>query len=222
MIKSSICAIVCLSVLAGCSSHIAMMQKDKYDTSTALDEIRIELSDLKHTVNNTQVELQILDDKVKHQDTALSKNKVASASTSSSTDQRIAFLEKRLSHIESGQEKLSSELKSLNQHASQTSSALTQYRTKIQSLENEIAAQHKLIEELSDIKSTLSSISQAVKKNSSAAATALSSDTYKVKAGDSLEKIARSYKTTVDAIKKANNLSSNKIMVGQEITIPHD
>jgi len=44
--------------------------------------------------------------------------------------------------------------------------------------------------------------------------------TYIVKSGDSLWKIANSYDTTVDEIKKTNNLKSNFLNVGQELIIP--
>lgn len=41
-----------------------------------------------------------------------------------------------------------------------------------------------------------------------------------VKRGDALEKIARSNGTTVEAIKKANNMSSAKLSVGQVLRVP--
>jgi LysM repeat protein len=43
---------------------------------------------------------------------------------------------------------------------------------------------------------------------------------YTVKSGDSLYSIAGKYDTTVDAIKKANNLTSNTLQIGQVLTIP--
>lgn len=43
-----------------------------------------------------------------------------------------------------------------------------------------------------------------------------------VKKGDALEKIARANNTTVDAIKKANNLTSNKLKIGQSLKVPVD
>ena len=46
--------------------------------------------------------------------------------------------------------------------------------------------------------------------------------TYKVKSGDSLEKIARKHGTTVEAIQKANGMSKgqSRINIGQSIKIP--
>lgn len=45
-------------------------------------------------------------------------------------------------------------------------------------------------------------------------------DTYIVKPGDSLWSIAKKFNVGVNEIKRANNLSSNLINVGQELTIP--
>lgn len=46
--------------------------------------------------------------------------------------------------------------------------------------------------------------------------------TYIVKRGDSLYSIAREFNTTVDAIKDANNLTSNLLSIGQSLVIPSD
>ena len=43
---------------------------------------------------------------------------------------------------------------------------------------------------------------------------------YVVKAGDSLWRIAKNYGTTVEAIRKANNLTGDLIRVGQVLSIP--
>ena len=43
---------------------------------------------------------------------------------------------------------------------------------------------------------------------------------YVVKRGDSLYSIARKYNTTVDVLKKLNNLTSNNLSIGQKLNIP--
>ena len=45
-------------------------------------------------------------------------------------------------------------------------------------------------------------------------------DTYIVKSGDNLYAIARKYGTTIDNLKKINNLSSNLLSVGQKLLVP--
>lgn len=44
--------------------------------------------------------------------------------------------------------------------------------------------------------------------------------TYTVQSGDSLYSIARRYDTTIDQIKKMNNLNSNTLSIGQKLVIP--
>ena len=48
------------------------------------------------------------------------------------------------------------------------------------------------------------------------------SNIYIVKSGDSLYAIAKKYNTTVDEIKKINNLTSNLLSIGQKLTIPNN
>ena len=47
-----------------------------------------------------------------------------------------------------------------------------------------------------------------------------STETYKVKKGDTLYGIAQKYNTTVDELKSLNNLTSNTLSIGQELKIP--
>ena len=45
--------------------------------------------------------------------------------------------------------------------------------------------------------------------------------TYTVKSGDTLYSIARTYNTTVDIIKKLNNLTNNALSIGQTLLLPN-
>lgn len=47
-----------------------------------------------------------------------------------------------------------------------------------------------------------------------------SAKTYVVKNGDSLGKIARAHRTTTQTLRQMNNLSSDKIIIGQKLQVP--
>ena len=71
------------------------------------------------------------------------------------------------------------------------------------------------IKKLNKLSSNLLSIGQVLKIPNGNN----SNNTYTVKKGDSLYSIARNYNTTVDNIKKLNNLSSNLLSIGQILKI---
>ncbi len=56
--------------------------------------------------------------------------------------------------------------------------------------------------------------------NGATVPTAEGDKTYKVKSGDTLSKIAAAHGTTVKAIRSINNLTTDKIKVGQELKLP--
>lgn len=71
---------------------------------------------------------------------------------------------------------------------------------------------------LNNLSSNLLTIGQKLKIK-----TPVASDeetTYTVKAGDTLYAIASKYGTTVDAIKNANNMTSNNLSIGRVLIIP--
>lgn len=216
-IRPHIFSLIAAGLATGCTSHLAMLGKDKYDTQVALDEMRIELSDVKHTLSNTQVEMQILEDRLRSHDTTLQSTKSHTFHLADGADQKIQLLEKRIAQIEKMQDKISSEIRQLSSYASQSTNSFAQFQRKINELESEAQSNSKMIHDLSDLKGTLSSISQAIHKGGGKTSTT----TYRVKAGDTLEKIARGHHTTVELIKKHNGLTSTKIFVGQEIKLPH-
>ncbi|MBQ6687269.1 MAG: LysM peptidoglycan-binding domain-containing protein [Bacilli bacterium] len=79
------------------------------------------------------------------------------------------------------------------------------------------------IKELNNLTANILSIGQTLKisdDNSNVPEVESGEVVYTVKSGDNLYAIARKYNVTVDAIKKANNLSSNLLSVGQNLIIP--
>jgi len=130
------------------------------------------------------------------------------------TETEVKLLEEKLENQESAQkkialleksiDKLTGDLRALTAFATQTTTSLTQYR-------DHIAEIDKKLGEISNLRSTLTQIS----KNYT-----IQEQTYQVKPGDSLEKIARKFQISVETIKKTNHLTSDKIVVGQELAVP--
>ncbi len=109
-------------------------------------------------------------------------------------------MEKKIASLEKTIEKMNTELRALMAYASQTTASLSQYKDHISQID-------RRLEEIGRLRSTLSQLSKSEK-------------THLVKSGDSLEKIARLHAVSIEAIKRENNLSSDRIIIGQELKIP--
>ena len=75
------------------------------------------------------------------------------------------------------------------------------------------------IKSLNNLTSNTLSIGQVLKIPSQ---TNTTTSTYTVKSGDTLYAIANKYNTTVDEIKRLNNLTNNTLSIGQTLKIPGD
>lgn len=185
--------LTCTLFLGGCTSSFTAFRGGH---ETAIDELRMEIADLKHALHGTEVEVKLLEERVES-----SEGNALPARAEETSD-----LKKKIAALERSVEKMSTEIRSLMNHASQTTSSLSAYREQILNIDRKL-------DEIAKLRSTLSQLSQSARSQDS-------SSSYRVKAGDSLEKIARKYQISVDAIKRENNLTSDKIVVGQELTIP--
>lgn len=77
------------------------------------------------------------------------------------------------------------------------------------------------IKRLNNLTSNILSVGQVLKLPTTSSETPSSNTVdYTVKSGDSLYKIANQYNVTVDAIKRANNLTTNTLQIGEVLRIP--
>ncbi len=181
--------LMCTLLLVGCTSSYTALRGNH---DSAINDLRMEIADLKHALHGTEVEVKLLEERME------SEKIPAVSNESAELKRKLALLEKNL-------DKLTGEIRSFTTFSTQTSAALAVYRQQIASIEGKL-------DEISKLRSTLSQLSKT-----SAPAEAPS---YQVKPGDSLEKIARKFQISVEQLKKENNLSSDKIVVGQELAIP--
>lgn len=186
----------------GCSPLISSPYDEKYQLELTLHEVQTNLDDLRHELGSFRSELQIIDSRIRYNEETLTAFKQNGLEKSQARLEHLASeiqsLEKRFSS-RSGE---SEELRHLTAYAKETTAALTQFKSRIEELEKELIAGKRNLDEFARV-TRLSRL-------------------YKVRQGDSLEKIAKFHKTTVEKIKKLNSIEQDLIVVGQELKIPSE
>ncbi len=212
--------IVILLVLGSfwsCSPLASTADEKQHQEELTLHEIQTNLDDLRHDLNRFQTELSISDDKMRYQEKCLSSLKEQELKELKNLyHQLLDRLDKEthaLRAVESEQYTTNHTLNALAEHAKDTNSALVQYKKRCKELEKQIAKQQSAFQEVAKIRSYLEEMIEESRKNDP-------HTVYRVKAGDSLEKIARTFHVSVESIKEVNGLSKDVIIVGQELKIP--
>ncbi len=206
-------------VLQACSPLKSSSKDEKHQMELTLHEMRTGLDDLRHDLHCFQTEINILEGKIKHNETTLSYLK--QSQNQSQIDplmDRVKTLEKKLDDLEKISLNKTSDIKKLRSHADEVTSAFTQYKSRIYELEKEILSQNRKFDEIAKFKVTLEQMTNTLRDNYGVP----TFKTYKVKAGDSLEKIAKTYNTNVEELKKINSLDQDLIVIGQELKVPED
>lgn len=205
-----------LVLAAGCSPLKSSPHDEKHQLELTLHEVQTNLDDLRHDINCFQTELQILDGRIKYNENALTTLKQQDLEKQQLRLEQLIgqlqALEKRFSSSEKNRETTAQEFHQLTTHAQETSTALTQFKDRIEELEKELISGQRRFEELAKLKTNIETLAKSLKNSDY--------KVYKVRPGDSLEKIAKLHKTGVDKIKQANGLQQDLIVVGQELKIP--
>lgn len=205
MILRACFALLCL-IAAGCSPLHTSPHDERHQWELTIHEVQTNLDDLRHDINCFQTEMQILDGRIKYFENALASLKQQDLEKQQSRIEQLSLqiqaFEKKWGTAEKRNEVAGKELEGLTKYAAETTTALSQFKGRIEELEQELFSQSK----------KMGTLAKSLKPNDM--------QSYKVCAGDSLEKIAKTHNTTVEKIKKLNQLENDKIVVGQELKIP--
>lgn len=214
-IKKSLFFSSLLFLTASCSPLKSSPNDEKHQLELTLHEVQTNLDDLRHDINCFQTELQILDGRIKYYENTLSSLKHHDLEKQQAKiDQLIAqvqVLEKKWLSLENGQKDDLEQLQNLSAHANETTAALSQFRNRIDELEKDIFSQNRKFDEVAKLKGHIEILAKSFQSKYKV---------YKVKAGDSLEKIARINQTSVEKIKELNELNQDLIVIGQELKVP--
>ena len=203
----------CLT-LASCTSVNNSSKGEKQQIEISMHNLRTDIEELKHDLNTQQMQLGIFEGKLVHIDDIIDSLKIESNEKQKSALEELQYhlssIEKKLEHFETKQKEILTDLSQLESHANHTTKALGQYKEKVKEFEQTLALHTDIIKEFGQIKQHLPS--QDTQK--------ASLSRYKVKAGDSLQRIAKNHNTTIEELKRVNHLRDDLIIVGQELIIP--
>ena len=229
LLRKTIPALIVAGMAFLCPQMIHSAQKNwdyANDMNTTLREVRDSLDDLKHEVSNHEVEIRTFDEKLNNQGTTLDSLRQqildATQANKEMVKSNVNSQETKMTNIETLTKGLVADFKLLKTHANDASTSIEQFEQRISRLEKTIEVQNRNI---ANLQSALTSIASAfdVKESvpsASGSDSSSGSKKYRIKPGDSLEKIARNNGTTIKAIKELNRMSGDKIVVGQSIELP--
>lgn len=159
-------------------------------------ELQLEVTELKHQIRTLKVDIQLMEEKVDAQ-----KNPELFADCKA--------LQLRIQRQENTINGLSSEIKNMERSIQQ----LLEHQKKT---ERQLNAHESRLQNVSELKNTLANLLKKMH------ASTTKKQSYRVQAGDSLEKIAKLHRVSVETIKANNKLTSDTIFIGQELQISHD
>lgn len=202
------------------------------DLTSVLRQLKTGLADLKHEMGNHESEIRIFENKLQSQESAFEHlRQQLSEDVESQRDfvrasninleGKTETLDQSIRNMEALIRSLMADFRQMKTQANESVTALGQYKQKISELESLLQTQSQHMRNLEAALQSMMEVWQA--KEAAREIAHKSSEalkTYKVQPGDSLEKIARGQKISVQALRDANQLNNDRIIVGQTLKIP--
>ncbi len=197
---------ICLSILllSSCGAIKSTSEVDRHKMEMAVNKLRTEIEEIKHDLNTYHIEHHVLDGKLVDQQEMIAKLESKDAKIEQiqidKLKKSLEFMKKKQATLSKTQEKIATEIRKLSTHTTDTNFALSQNKKRLSELEKNLLMQNKSLAKLEKITSA--------------------PILYVVQDGDSLEKIAKKFSTTIEQIKKLNKLENDLIKIGQKINVP--
>lgn len=162
-------------------------------------------SDIQYELQNLQSELQMVFARMETQENLIATLRQEIESTLNITKGQSSGLSGKFTDMDTASKALSKDIISLRDHFNQTIQ-------QVDKLSKDVERHSKNIKQLEIAMKAIIEACAPEKEISIAG--------YKVKSGDSLEKIAKEHSTTPKKIKELNNLKNDNIFAGQNLVLP--
>lgn len=204
----------------------------KEDPNAQIRQIKTSIADLKHELSNHESEIRIFEEKLQNQESSFEQLRQQLTedvqnqrdfvkASNINLEGKTETLEQSLNTMDSGLKNLTADIRLMKNQANESVSVLAQYKMKLAELEKMLENQNQHMQSLEAAMHSMMEVLQAKQSVKNVSFQALDgARTYKVQPGDSLEKIAKTQKTTVQALRDANQLQNDRIIVGQTLKIP--
>lgn len=194
------------------------------DTATILRETRDTIEMLRHEISNHETEMRMMSERIDNQEATIASLRQQILDTNQANKElvrgTISNIDTKMNSLEAANKGLITDMQQLKNHANDSTNVLTQYKQDLIELKKINANNIKNVDNLQNAMKSLTEALQADGEPAKETASNGDSKTYRIKNGDNLEKIARAHHTTVKAIKEVNNLTNDRIIVGQKLLIP--
>lgn len=206
------------------------------DIPTLIRQMRINISDLKNEVGNHETEIRMFEERFHNQENSneqmrhqLSEDFQSQKDFSRATlvnlqtkfdnlTNRVAHAETQIDSLTQGFSRLMEDLRQNVAQANDGISVLKEQKQMLNDIDLQVNAQNQHIANLESALQTVMELMQP--KEISSSPQINESRTYKVQPGDTLEKIAKSNKTTIQQLKDCNQLTNDRINTGKTLKIP--
>lgn len=200
-------------------------QAPRDNLNATLNQLRTSVVDLKNNVQNHETEIRTFEEKLHTQESsfeALREQLVAaSEELHVLTKNNSVNLESKVASLDTGLNGLVADVRQMKTQANDTVTVISQYKQKLGEIEKLIDAQNQHMAQLeAALKSMMAVIQGSSDASPSSQSVTLSGNTYKVQPGDTLDKIAKKHNVSLKALKDANQLANDRIIVGQNLKIP--
>jgi chromosome segregation ATPase len=185
-------------------------------------QVRDLVFDLRYAVDNQQTELAQLRQRIENQESIIDTVREEAVKLQAMSRELMRsqkdVVGTKVATVEAGHDNLKQDVQALQAYANSVRDLLELYQSRLNGMEAAVEQQTKNLKSMETAVQALVDVLQPPEKAVVAAVD--SGDVYRIVEGDSLERLARRHHTTIRKLKELNNLTTDRIIIGQKLKIP--